>query len=195
MQRTHRRRSTALFLALGLTIAFASLGVGYAAWMDQITVTGSVYTADMNIRWLTNADAPGSINCFDSDGSGGLGSVSAVRDPQTPTDNLIFTITNGYPGYWAKCFLMWVNDGQVPVKSTGITINGLNAAAFPGGRLYDLDGGGDDLRIRYSNGGFLGQTAVGYPGTEELYVEVLPTSNPNAQLTFTGEHTFQLGAP
>jgi predicted ribosomally synthesized peptide with SipW-like signal peptide len=37
-------------LALALVLALGALGVGYAAWTDQITVTGTVSTGDLDIE-------------------------------------------------------------------------------------------------------------------------------------------------
>jgi hypothetical protein len=119
-----------------MILALGSLGVGYAAWTDNIAVNGTVSTGDLDIEidtssiWI-NSDEPGSGNVDDNvfwslerprllnpvwwgdpdQKDVGSTTVSAI----TP-DSVSVTIDNGYPYYYVHLAFVVHNNGSVPFR-------------------------------------------------------------------------------
>lgn len=188
----HRDKIARMGTLLATLIVFmlGGLGVGYAAWTDQLTINGSATSGTMNVEWLS-----GGLNilCFDTDGAPGLAQVSATRDP-VDLSLAHYTIVNAYPGYQANCLIAWTNAGTLPVKATGLFVSG-SLVTSNVWTAFDLNGDTvDDVTIRFDNG--VGTTTPpGSGGGKNLMIEILPGFPPGETLTFVAHVEFVLGVP
>ena len=181
--RCRRKQSRPVsFLTLGLTLAVASVGLAFAAWNDQLTVSTYVDTGTMSVSWRTL------VLCGDNDGMPGIGQVEANRDVGDHS-LMHFDITNGYPGYAASCAFTWRNTGTIPVRITSLDINGVE---IPSGVSTPVDLDGDsiaDVVITFENG--IGSTYNPETGGgKSIEVEVLGDAPQGTPLTFTGHVNF-----
>jgi len=164
-------------MCLALVLALGVLGVGYAAWTDQITVSGSVSTGDVCLCIQeTGAYAP---FCSDYCDSGHLDNngLYSTCDPiyfsdQEPAEKkdvactdvtwvdcntLAVTVTNGYPYYAAGVDFTVCNCGSVPVKIWSVTIsddfgNSWDFYGNPAEVCLDLDNDGyGDMILDWGN--------------------------------------------
>lgn len=190
MKSRRRLPRAVAFLALGVVMVLASLGLGYAYWADQLTVNGLVNTGTMKSQWLTFP-----IASVENEGSGpNVAQIACSRDSAN-TQLVHFTITNGYPGYLAYCSFPWKNIGTIPMRITSLDINGTTITS---GSATDYDLAGDsqpDVRITFWDG--VGSSyAPGAGDSKAMQVEVLSGAPQGVPLTFTGHVNFvQWNAP
>lgn len=109
-------------LFLVLMVGMAAVGASYALWSKTITLTGTVATGDVNIKWSPFID--------DDDGND-PGYLKDVADCQVTTTNdlVTVTITNGYPSYTCTINGDITSTGSIPVEAY-ITINNPNPGAI-----------------------------------------------------------------
>jgi predicted ribosomally synthesized peptide with SipW-like signal peptide len=135
-------------LALTLIIALGALGIGYAAWTDQVTVTGTVNTGSVDIgvtdfsgTWVwkvptaaheivvTTTDvAPAGALDMNPDVAGiqPVAYSSAVAGPQGGPD-VVVTFDNIFPDIDFEADVTLTYNGTIPCKINDITYNFTNA--------------------------------------------------------------------
>lgn len=110
-----------------LMMALAALGVGYAWWTEQLTVTGTIQTGSINVK-LENITIsefdPLDVASCDPNISGDGKSISVV-------------INNAYPEYTCIINFNLINVGNVPAKITNVNLPGDNEeyGVVPSGAL------------------------------------------------------------
>jgi len=123
------KRSLAILAAL--VLALGVVGVGYATWMENITIHATVTTGTLSWVWLTydNVDMK----------SASLDSVVGLGGP-----NLDIAISNTYPGWEGSIRLYEKNTGTLPLTFYGFRFD---VTSDPGGlighywvRFYQPDG-------------------------------------------------------
>jgi len=107
MARRKLRRST-LFTVIAL-IGLLSLGIGYAAWEQSLTINGSVGTADFNVVWANASAAPLADPL----------SSTADCDVFNVTDHSFdVSVTDAYPGFVCRIDADILNNGEVEAGPT-----------------------------------------------------------------------------
>lgn len=143
-----------VLISLALVLALGGLGVGYAAWTDEVTVSGSVTTGEVCLEWVQIGLGD---DCPHGPDAGGLWTTGNLDDnldylnwnPATPwvipsipvdknvactdysivgvgNDTLLVTIYNGYPLYYVDLQVHLHNCGTVPLKIQGFQITPVN---------------------------------------------------------------------
>lgn len=121
-------------ICLALVLALGSLGVGYAAWTDTVTISGTVNTGEVDWEYY-NIVSPGDppfLTCLDTGIDPGwdkdVGSTTGVfSDSDGDGDYdlltlLTLTINNAYPCYYNHCSF-WVHcNGSIPIRIVGATL-------------------------------------------------------------------------
>lgn len=107
----------AAFLVILFILCISLLGVGYAAWNDVLTITGTVNTGTFDVKFTqANSNDAGSTN------DPGLPDSIAKNVGSTETvvtnKQVTVTISNGYPGYSSQVSYEITNDGTIPAKVT-----------------------------------------------------------------------------
>jgi len=126
-------------LSLALVLALGALGVGYAAWTDQITVEGTVNTGSVDINAVyfsgtdvyKDLDTDGTVYYFwikDADGNlmwstdniptNAFLVASAASAPGDADDTVDMTFTNLFPSEAITADVIIHCDGSVPVIVT-----------------------------------------------------------------------------
>ncbi|NLX90207.1 MAG: hypothetical protein GXZ07_01215 [Firmicutes bacterium] len=112
------------YIALVLVLAFGLIGGAYAAWTDQLQVSGTVATGDIDVVFTSavsndpeGTDDPASPE--DDPKDVGCTEVSLSDDGKTMT----VTIENAYPGYVSQIDYTVTNNGSVPVRLQNKTID------------------------------------------------------------------------
>jgi hypothetical protein len=121
-------------IVLVVVIALGVLGVGYAAWTQTLTITGTVATAkfDVNFTGNTTPAAP----------TGGTVS-SSIADPKAAT----LGVTNVYPGYSGDWTFTVTNSSSIPVSVvlTETSDTGNMFTAVPAGPVTIAANGGTQV--------------------------------------------------
>ena len=119
-------------ICLAVVLALGGLGVGYAMWSDTVAVTGPVTTGTVLIGFqeLITSEVPPEAGGKD------VGSVNATLE--TPVgihysefyqewmpiyDEILVTISNGYPCYYAHVVFTVANGGTIPVHIKSFTLS------------------------------------------------------------------------
>ena len=189
-------------ICLALVLSLGVLGVGYAAWTDTLTISGTVTTGD--VEWeiqgpIINGDppTPGSLdlNCFfdlydgvwvvmDKD----VGSTSVnITDPHTMT----VTVDNAYPYYGNHIAFKVHGLGSIPLRIWKVNFlvdNTVVKTLYAIGYVYlDLDGNGEnDLQLWWGNN-FGVQMHYCDKGDMSFELLILQPAPQNEELTFTIE--------
>ncbi len=134
-------------LALALVMALGSLGIGYAAWTDTLTIDGTINTGTVDLEIYELSDTL-VYKDLDTDGvvishlhknvgapppvPGGLNwdqwrdnpppenellVASAISTLGTGENEVIFTWDNLFPSIDFTCDLVWHYNGSIPVKA------------------------------------------------------------------------------
>ena len=195
MRKRRQLRRPATLASLALVIALASLGFGYAAWSEQLTISGEVQTARIGLTWTLPGDNQ-AFACIDLNDVPGDWAHTTMRRDATDPKLMHVEVDNGFPGYKTKCGpLEWsVDADSLPLSSVGLELNNI---AVTSGETITLDLNGDsidDVKIRLINapGGPVPPNAF---GSSNIEIEVLPGAPPGTTLSFTGELIFELYAP
>jgi hypothetical protein len=195
MRNRLKLRRPATLASMALVITLASLGFGYAAWNEQLSINGTVETANMGVKWILPTTTP--TLCGDNDDLTMMnsGSTQVYRDPGDPK-LLHLQVSNGYPGYKVTCggLTFQVDADSIPVEASEIRIEGTpvaNLAITP----FNLDGvGDDDVEIQFIDG--LGDPyPPGDGNSDTIVLEVLPGAPPGVTLEFTAEIIFVPSIP
>jgi len=138
-------RKTGL-LVMALVLALGTLGVGYAAWTDTITIDGTVNTGDVDLvivkysgtevwktdpevagveddievlsGWLPLAGSPplGAIDAFPNSGGDPDPVATAIAEAGTNTADITVTFENLFPCVDFVADFLLHYDGSIPVK-------------------------------------------------------------------------------
>lgn len=134
-----------------LMIALAALGVGYGLWSQRLFIQGRVNTGEVSaVLHGAFTDDDGHVNDpnLDSGDVGGCATFAEVASSCDPADGgpdlklrrdldvgrceaeispdgITATITaqEAYPGYFCTAWLVLNNNGMLPVKIAGISVN------------------------------------------------------------------------
>ena len=105
------------FLLILLIVLLLALAVGYAAFSDTLTITG---TANIDSRFdikFTSASVVSEVGCTADATIGDQSTGTDVDD-----DELTVTVSNlAYPGAGAQIHAVITNAGTIPVNITGVT--------------------------------------------------------------------------
>jgi predicted ribosomally synthesized peptide with SipW-like signal peptide len=159
-------------LLLALVIALGGLGVGYAKWSDSVTISGTVYTGDVEIGILDGGVGDdGADPQYEADGFNNDEGKDVAEHTSTNVGTSVFTlcdaayyakisetIDNAYPGYASSTTILLGNNGSIPVKIDDVRFDSttfsdpLNVLAFmevDGWTLSYLD---EDLELQEDSG-------------------------------------------
>jgi predicted ribosomally synthesized peptide with SipW-like signal peptide len=138
------------FIALAVVLALGVLGVGFALWSQQLTITGTVETGTLlvGIRDTGTNDPPpdlttppGVVKPIDPPNDGtidegydkNVGAIESINGKYKFTkDNvdyyhdITYKITNAYPCYTGTGSFAVANGGTIPVKVKTIKVTGGN---------------------------------------------------------------------
>jgi hypothetical protein len=110
-------------LILAIIIVLGSLGVGFAAWSQSLTITANVATGNLDLVLESPTNPAGAGNTFTISADGHSGTI---------------TITGMYPGYDSGALLFNVhNVGTVPAL-TGIAMGTITTDGVDGALASDL---------------------------------------------------------
>ena len=119
-------------ICLALVMALGAMGLGYALWSENLTITGTVATGDIGAVW--------SIEDY---GDNETKDVSSCVATGNGTDSLVVTITGAYPcvGYYVDWNIE--GTGSVPIHFADPVIN---TAGMPSGATFTFtDTSGDAI--------------------------------------------------
>ncbi len=109
-------------LALALLVALGAMGVTYSAWTDEIYVSGSLYTGDINASLSCAGSCTEALNGVIMDVPDTSASCSATVDPM----KLQFSVTNATPNVTYACNFNVNNepaDPSSPLESLPLKID------------------------------------------------------------------------
>jgi len=167
-------------LALALVLALGALGVGYAAWTDTITITGTVNTGSVDLQvvnysgtWVykvvENKDYPDEIWVYHGWATVPFAPPAGAIEPAVAyavalpdgEDAVVVTFSNAFPLEALTADILVHYDGTIPVKVT---------AGLTGPCTDNTDNGVDDcaLLAPYVAVHFFWSDVNGTKGTEIL---------------------------
>ena len=122
-----------------LVVALAGTGLVHGLWSESLTFTGEVNTGVLHASWTGGICTDFYDWPWPAEGTGeaegkDVGTTTAALDPSDST-SLIVTVTNGYPSYASDCQVEFTNDGTIPWKIRGISLEpgaGLTNCAVAG---------------------------------------------------------------
>jgi len=194
-----------VFLALALALTLT--GAAFAAWTDDLTISGTVTTGDLgweftaySIDDTTHGTATPDNHCNDGfdgwtfwpdpdgkDVAWGEGQLVDGPDGDGDMSQLNLTFHNVYPCYFNSVSVYAANNGSIPMIVEKVVINGIEIFAEPTPVVpLDLDGDGDaDVEIWW--GDALGeQRHPGEPFPEmSFWFHCLQEAPQGATLNFT----------
>lgn len=135
------------FIALALVLALGVLGVGFALWSQQLTITGTVDTGTLlvGIRDTGTNDPPPDLvtlpgkvypqsaaeGTIDEGYDKNVAAIESIqgeykftKDDVKYYHNITYKITNAYPCYTGTGTFAVANGGTIPVKVESITVTG-----------------------------------------------------------------------
>jgi predicted ribosomally synthesized peptide with SipW-like signal peptide len=161
-----------ILIGLALVLALGTLGVGYAAWTDTVTISGPVTTGVLSWEYYDpfNPNGPPKVSDDDSGpdpvappGSNEEGKDVAWKefsfsdsDGDGDLDVFHITVNNAYPWYTNHISFWLHNNGTIPLKVDYVIISGGGDSYYidtPGEiRTFDLnENGTDDFKIIWGN--------------------------------------------
>ena len=154
-------------IALIVVLSLGIIGVGYAAWSQTLSVTGTVAAGTYDVQ-LTNVSKTDDVN--------GVATISAtLADSHTIT----IALSKLYPGSVEKVNFDVKNNGTIPSKVTAITINTVS------GTTLDIDLSGADAHndVTASLTGITTSTTIAGGATITPCVLTFTTDSTADQLT------------
>jgi len=168
-------RKTGL-LVMALVLALGTLGVGYAAWTDTITIDGTVNTGDVDLEiigysgtyvWKTDIKEDAdeievvtgmlplavptfAIDAFPNSGGDPDPVAYAIAEAGTNTADITVTFENLFPCVDFVADFLLHYDGSIPVKISlaDILITGIPAAdATISYAFYESNANGDEVAL------------------------------------------------
>lgn len=191
-------------LCLALVMALGSLGIGYAMWDKTLYIDGTVYTGEVDAKFiLAFTDDDGTVDDVDKDaGDDGTQALydhwgaASSADPLGPGPNparsdkdvgkctvvidadpqvLIVTLSNAYPSYGNTIWYEIENTGSIPVKVQDLSIDPDN---------FTLD---VEVEVWFTDVHVGLQIDPGEVVQGDLVVHVLQDADEDATYTFTAE--------
>lgn len=95
-------------VVLALFLAFATCGIAYAAWTDQLYINGNVQTGNLCMKWVDNIGYPKIVGDDEH--------LMNVRITQIDDHHTRVVLDNMYPGAVCKFDVLAQNAGTIPVK-------------------------------------------------------------------------------
>jgi len=158
-----KTKMTAIFAIL--MVALMLVGVSYAMWEKTITITGTVNTGIVDVKFCNVAvsSVEGKV-------------VSSWTSVLTDPEHITVTIDNAYPCIWYTIDADINNVGSIPVRIQSITVTGL-----PDYAEYTLSGAIVGTEIEQ----------FGTPGdTVHFDIEIHLLNSPMTPMGAAGDFTF-----
>ena len=201
-------------ICLSLLLALGLLGVGYAAWTDEIVVTGDVSTGEVKLGVFscslldsiapinpggdfptTNPDwsiAPGFVSppfLLDKNVAWGECELSDSNGDGV-NDTVTVTFHNTYPCYFNVVNFYPYNAGTIPIRINSVLIEWDGGSQLITSSPYyvgmDINGDGyDDIEILWGNNFGAELNPGGFPVEVSFWIHVLQEAPQNASLSFT----------
>jgi hypothetical protein len=127
-------------IALALAAAITSMGAGYAAWQDSVTIQSQVNTGSLDVRFCDSRDLPpvsidpnkNSYVTLDepeiiNDTNGGIAKILKINASNFYPSKDITTGKDNKDGYEVPALSISagiINAGSIPAKINGVTIFG-----------------------------------------------------------------------
>lgn len=113
-------KSNKKYLIILLIVFLLALAIGYAAWTDTLTITGTATANGSFDLQFQNPEVVKAVGCD-------VDATTAVLSEEN--DKLTVTVTDlAYPGAGAQFHVDIVNLGTVPAKVTAVTPEGLDGS-------------------------------------------------------------------
>jgi hypothetical protein len=154
-----------LFLiGMVMTLCVAGMGIGYGAWDETITISGTAMVESMSVEWMSQEtndphvdDAGGPITSYDETilhgFFGGVEQITPERDAgwtaceivtvDNSRDTIMFSVRNAYPGYYGEVIGTAINLGSLCVEVYDVQIDYEAGYGVPG----------VDYEVAWVNGG------------------------------------------
>lgn len=135
------------FLALMLVAAVMLMGAGYAYWTDNLYVTTTVNTGELDL-YFDNTVTESAISWNDDNNDVAYGTITYEEiTADEPNSTATVTFNNIYPGATADLTLDIINDSTIPVRfeslgfTNNTTLSGITITKelIIGEVTYDLD--------------------------------------------------------
>ena len=151
------------------TVALMLTGISYALWSENLTISGTVDTSeldweieqnsvtikDQGIDWTCDCtcDPPSITNIRQLDKDVGSTTTElSDSDGDGDLDLLTITVSNAYPGYYNHIDFWIHNNGEIALKIWKVIIDGHEFTGSPSVICLDLDNDGDyDIIIRWGD--------------------------------------------
>ena len=104
-------------IVLALVVALGALGAGYAAWSQDLTISGNVSTGTFDVVFQNLSTSE-----TDSLEQGTITADNLAAD----SHSFDVTVSNGYPGYIGVANFEVKNPGSIPVKVKSISVTDVN---------------------------------------------------------------------
>jgi hypothetical protein len=159
-------------LILVVVLALGAIGVGYAAWSQNLTVKGDVSTGTYGVKFDNEVASENDPLALATSTTG-----VAVSTADNPDDTLTITIDNGYPSYAGTATFDIVNTGSVPVKIKAITLTDITGVAtisktlFAVGDVIAVGDQIDDATVTVTINSDADQDVTGDPATVIVSIE------------------------
>lgn len=146
-------------LALAVVVAVMLMGAGYAAWTDRLTISNTVGTGELNVKF-TEASLQG----VEAD------TVYIQPSAAFADKNVTLTVGNLYPGAAAKFNGKFVNNGTIPAVINKVDFN-FDDANGPDGKTALTDDQKQSLLVNGKVVQYRGETVINsytIPGNRKL---------------------------
>jgi hypothetical protein len=147
-------------IAIVLLLALCVMGVGYTAWMDEVSIEGTLTTGYIQVVLSPGAGSDPEISCY-------------VSAPYT----LVVTLTDAEPGTYT-CGFTISNTGTIPVKIQSIALSGV-----PAGVGVSVDSG-------VAEGTQIEQAGVSPDSVNGVVTVTVPQENGKVSFTFYVDFSF-----
>ena len=142
-------------IAIVVVLALGIIGVGYAAWSQNINITSTVSVGSYVIS-IAQTPAATATNDVSSVGLSGTATITIGTVTSTGTNaGFNITIANGYPGLTLKIPYTVSNTGSVPAKISAVKIGtkGGTLASWNGGVTNISYGTATDVTVQNTTDG------------------------------------------
>jgi predicted ribosomally synthesized peptide with SipW-like signal peptide len=127
-------------IALALAVGITSMGAGYAAWTDTVTIQSTVNTGKLELH--LGSFTPSTGVTFNSDNAD---VAKVLNTSSSNADTATINLDNLYPGATAEFSINIVNDSTIPVKFA-------NEPCKITGDLFAADYVNITAKMTYANG-------------------------------------------
>jgi hypothetical protein len=142
-------------IAIIVVLAFGIIGVGYAAWSQNINITSTVSVGSYVIN-IAQSPAATATNDAGSVGLTGTATITIGSVISTGSNaGFSITIANGYPGLTLKVPYSVSNTGSVPAKISAVKIGtkGGTLGSWNGGLTNISYGTATDITVQNTSDG------------------------------------------